>query len=445
MKKIKYWLLGLITLAGITSCSDEATEIKKEGNPVLKVQSAFSNVHFGDQVPFSVEVSDDIPLSVLTVTLYFGEEQVSQTKIRTKENGIYNGKIAVPFIKDIPDGVATLEFSLRNITMKTTAETLDVPITRAAYPYLILITENGSYPMSPTETLYEYAITEPFPSTDLPAYIKTPVVDEKGDEIIFGWESGKITNGTNEYIPFVSPIGGAYTVTFNIKSFQASPFFEILLNGEKLSMVDKENYTIDVDLSQEEELLIEGLSDLDEWWIDVDYLKEVSTGLYNFVPISGRYRINANLKYKYFEIKKLDGNQPAKLSEDGTGAIWIIGEKIGKPSVDEREVGWDTSKAICMSPIGSKKYQLTVVGGETVRTDNINFKFFHQNDWGGEFSSETLSTDSDIIFIGDGENGRDNGNLGIVEGKQLEEGATYVFVVDVSAGINKGVLTVTKK
>jgi hypothetical protein len=98
-----------------------------------------------------------------------------------------------------------------------------------------------------------------------------------------------------------------------------------------------------------------------------------------------------------------------------------------------------------MAPVGDKKYQLTVVGGETIRTDNINFKFFHQKGWGGEFGGNAISTSSDIVFIGDGENGRDSGNLGILPDVTLESGATYVFEVDLSAGNEAVVLTVTKK
>jgi hypothetical protein len=98
-----------------------------------------------------------------------------------------------------------------------------------------------------------------------------------------------------------------------------------------------------------------------------------------------------------------------------------------------------------MAPVGNKTYQLTLAGGETVNTEEINFKFFHQKNWGGEFNSSTLTTDSDIVFIGDGTNGRDNGNLGIVTGTTLEAGAIYVFTVDLSAGIDKGVLRVVKK
>lgn len=444
MKNLKY-IISIMGLALWMSCTDDVSEIQPEGNPVLEVKSQFTNVHFGDVLPFTVAVSDDIPLSVLTATLYFGDEEMETVTIRTKENGEYSGTIPVPFLKDIPDGTATLEFVLLNTTMKSAKQTIDVPITRAQYPYLILVTEGASYPMLPTGQPNEYAATEPFPSTDLPAYIKTPVIDGKGTEIVFGWEAGAVTEGVSANIPFVSPVGGAYSVTFNIKTYQAAPFFEILFNGQKMNMVDKENFQLDVDLTQGQELTVEGLEDIAEWWIDPDFFVKKGDGLYDFVPMTGKYRISANLPKQYFKVEVLDGSSVASLKADGTGAIWIIGERVGKPSVASQEVGWEPSRALCMAPMGNKKYQLTVVGGETIRTDEINFKFFHQKGWGGEFGSAAITTTSDIIFIGDGTNGRDSGNLGIVPGVTLETGATYVFTVDVSAGIDKAVLTVVKK
>ena len=148
----------------------------------------------------------------------------------------------------------------------------------------------------------------------------------------------------------------------------------------------------------------------------------------------------------------MTGNDPASLQPDGTGAIWVIGDNIGKPSVAENVVGWsNTDKALCMVPLGDKKYQVTVVGGETISTEDINFKFFHQKGWGGEFSNSTLKTSSDIVFVGAGEDPgpgnskRDPGNLGLYKGTTLKEGSTYVFTIDVSAGIDKAVLTVEEK
>ena len=156
----------------------------------------------------------------------------------------------------------------------------------------------------------------------------------------------------------------------------------------------------------------------------------------------------ANMTHKYFRVEALSGDSPATLQADGSGAIWVIGDNVGKPSLSN-VVGWNTDNALCMAPTGNKRYQITLTAGETVNAASINFKFFHQKGWGGEFSNATLSTASNVVFVGDGAtndyqgNNRDAGNLGLQQ--PLDAGATYVFVVDVSAGNDAAVLTVTKK
>jgi hypothetical protein len=246
-------------------------------------------------------------------------------------------------------------------------------------------------------------------------------------------------------ILFTSSKAGRYSVTFNTKTYQATPFFELTVNGQKMTMMDKENFQIDMDLTQGQELTVEGLGDIAEWWIDSDFFKKISDNKFTFAPISGKYRIMANTALQYFRVEVLTGNSPATLQPDGTGAIWIIGTNIGKPSVGKNEVDWNTDKALCMAPVGDKKYQLTVVGGQTISTENINFKFFHQKGWGGEFTTN-LTTTSDIVFVGTGgDSGRDPGNLGLVSGKTLEESNAYIFTIDVSGGISNAVLTVVKK
>jgi hypothetical protein len=428
----------------LCSCSSDDNDTTP-GNPVMEPKIEFTNAFFGDSLSFTIGVNDNVPLSILTANLYFGEEKVSGTVIRTKTTGDYSGKIFIPYYKDVPDGVATLEFILTDTHLTSIKKTYDLPVSRPAFPYLILVTADASYPMLPTGTPHEYAATEAFPSTDLPAYIKTPLSGINGNEITFGWEEGEITQGATGDIPFTSSKAGRYSVTFNTKNYQATPFFELTLNGQKMGMMDKENFQIDMDLTQGQELTVEGIGNIDEWWIDSDFFNKISENIFTFVPISGKYRIMANTVFQYFSVEVLSGNSPATLQSDGTGAIWVIGTDVGKSSVAGNEVGWNTDKGLCMAPIGGKKYQLTLVGGLTVSTESINFKFFHQKGWGGEFTTE-LTTTSDVVFVGTGgDSGRDPGNLGIVSGKTLEEGGTYVFTVDVSGGISNAVLTVVKK
>ena len=445
---MKYNFLWLILpyLFFMSGCSkdDNNSLTAEDGNPDIKLQSDIPSAFFGDSLQFTAEVSDDVPLSILNATLYFGDESVAETTIRTATAGEYTGKLFVPFHADIPDGTATLTLMLRDTHMTTVTKSFDVKVSRPDYPYLILVTNSGSYSMERTG-LYEYAATEAFPSTDVPAFIKTPVVTPNGNEITFGFESGNVIEGGTSQIPFSSQVGGKFPITFNTLTYEATPRFEVFLNDQKMTIVDSEHYSIDIDLTQGETLTFsEEMGDISDWWIDPDFLKK-SDGELTFLPIDGKYRITANLSLKYFTVEALSGGDLATLQEDGTGAIWVIGDGIGKPSFTDNYVGWNTDKALCMAPIGGKKYQLTLVGGESVTTDAINFKFFHQKDWGGEFDSPDLTTTSDLVFVGNGTNGRDDGNLGLIDGVTLEDGATYVFVVDVSAGNDKAVLTVTKK
>ncbi|WP_286849543.1 DUF5121 domain-containing protein, partial [Sphingobacterium sp. UBA7253] len=164
-----------------------------------------------------------------------------------------------------------------------------------------------------------------------------------------------------------------------------------------------------------------------------------------FKGSTGKYRVTADFNLKYFVVEAMTGNDLAKLQDDGSGAVWIIGEGIGKPKVSVNQVGWNTDKALCLVPLGNKKYQITVKAGESINSDNINFKFFHQKGWGGEFGGTDLTTTSDIVFVGDGKNGRDSGNLGIKTAKVLETGKTYVFTLDLAAGNKKAVLTIATK
>ena len=82
-----------------------------------------------------------------------------------------------------------------------------------------------------------------------------------------------------------------------------------------------------------------------------------------------------------------------------------------------------------------------------MKTNSINFVFFHVKNWSPSFGPETLTVNSDLVVIGLGQavNGVDKGNIALAKDKSLTEGKTYTFVIDVSAGIDKAVLTVDEK
>lgn len=440
MKLLKYiFLLSSIIL--FVSCDDD--DEKEPGNPVMEVKSEFGSVMFGDSVPFTINVTDQVPLSTLKARLYFGEEVVSEVVIRTKTTGDYSNKIYVPFLKDTPNGSARLEFVLQNINFTITSKTYDLTVTRPVYPYLTLVTADKEYRMEHVDG-FNYELTQTLPQK-VKGYIKSPTVTSIGNEITFGWVDNAITQGSTNDITFSNLTSGEYTISFNTLDYSAVPFIvAYAINGTAMTRIDDDNFTIDLSLTQGQEITVDGIDDFSEWWIDSDFFAGEAGNL-TFKPISGQYRISADFKLKYLKVEVLSGGVEAGLQSDGTGAIWIIGDSQGKPAYANN--GWDPAKAICMAPMGNGKYQTSFVAGKTLTSAKVNFVFFHVKGWSPSFGPETLTVNSDLVIIGQGQdvNGVDKGNIALAPGKTLTDGKTYVFVVDVSAGNDKAVLTVEEK
>ncbi|MDR2466251.1 MAG: DUF5125 domain-containing protein [Prevotellaceae bacterium] len=438
---VKRASIALLAFLAALSCKDNEPG---PGNPSMNPKTEFASAHFGDSLSFTVAAADpDAPLSTLKARLFFGEEQVSETVIRTKTNADYSGKIFVPYLAGVPDATATLKLTLQNIRFTIVEKEYALPLTRPDFPYLTLVADDGTeYRMEKIST-HNYSVTNYFPAK-LKARVKAPKTGEQGNELVFGWENGTVTRDGSGSIPFSNPQTGLYAVAFNTYSYAASPFVNIMLNGEEMTMIDDNSYRIDKTLAKNQSLKFEGIADAEDWWIDPDFFAQSDDGSLAFTAEGGDYRIIADFRLKYFRVEAMSGESPAVLQADGSGAVWIIGTNAGKPSLAANETGWNPDNALCMACVAPKKYQITLVGGKSISTDAINFKFFHQKGWGGEFTHEQLSTSSSLIFVGSGgESGRDPGNLGIVEGKSLDAQGIYVFTVDLSAGIDKAVLTIS--
>ncbi len=96
--------------------------------------------------PFTIKASDvDVPLSTLKAKLFYGEELVSETVIRTKTSGSdYTGKVFVPYYPNVIDGRATLKFVLQNIHFTTTEMGGEVVLSPTGLPFgVTLVDEMG--------------------------------------------------------------------------------------------------------------------------------------------------------------------------------------------------------------------------------------------------------------------------------------------------------------
>lgn len=426
----------------LASCQKEEKYQYNIGAPTINLKSTIESAHFGDSLFFQVNVADnEIPLSTLKIQVLYTDDVVSEVTLRTKENGEYSGKIYIPYFKNVPDGTATIRLALQNISQKLITEEHDLKVTRADYPFIEFVTENKTYKMTKSGK-NQYTLTDNLPYA-IKGYIHIPKINNQGNNLNFGWVNNAIELGSTTEIPFSNSTSGVYSINFNTLTYEASPFIiAYSINANVFSRIDDTHYKAEVNMTQGAAVTIDGIDDLENWWIDPDYFTTTSEGKLQFNALSGKYRITADFTLNYFTIEPMSGNELAKLNPDETGAIWIIGEGVGKPNVAKNQVGWNTDKALAMAPIGGKKYQITFTGDKTIKTDNINFKFFHQKNWGGEFSGKDISTTNDLIFIGNGTNGRDSGNLGLLTGKKLEKDKSYILTIDVSKGINEALLTI---
>lgn len=446
MKKSIYIILALMGILTMNSCNDDEF---LAGNPDMELMAGKVSALYGDSLPFTIKASDvDVPLSTLKARLFYGEELVSETVIRTKTSGEdYNGKVFVPYYPAVIDGRATLKFVLQNIHFTITEMEQQVVLSRPDFPYLTLVDDKGEEYLMKKQSLYNYSVTGRFPQ-DLKAYFKTPKVGENGNELTFGWDNDNlVAEGRNvNPITFAGTESEAFEVTFNTLTYEVGPLQKVTFDGEDMVAVDATTFRIEKTFTQGQSIAVGGI-ELNDWWINPDYFTKDDNGVLTFLPVDGKYRVMANVAQKYFGVTRMNGDNDASLSDDGHGALWLMGWGVGSPSMDY-QFGWDAGSNYCMPEISSKKYQFTgeagpernSVFGQRFRFDYVSGKLFFQNGYGGEFSQLTIADDGSRSLI----KLTDSRNIELADGAQLEEGATYVLTVDLTAGNNNGVITFRK-
>lgn len=444
MKTLKYIALSLLAAACTTACKDDPELLTTDVGPEMTAVSSDASGVFGGKVGFEATMTDRYALSTLKAQIFFDDEMVAEEVIRTKENGTYSGTVTLPFYKNVPDGEATLRLVGQNVRFGQTFVERPLAASRPKPDHLVFVLGEQEYRMEPTGVDYEYAVTADFPQKPQ-GYITTPDLDGLGSVVTFGYssEQGGIVSDSTEPIPFANSNAGEFTVTFNLKSFEGSPFIKLLFNDAEMTMVDNDNYSIVTTLTQNQTYTLTGVSDFAGWDIDCDFFERADASnpeALTFLPMSGMYKVTANFKHSYLRIEAMkSATELATLNEDGSGAIWAIGGmSVGKPTL-KNAASWSPEQGgMCLARVADKKYQLTFVAGVSIDASSFDFKFFHQKTWGGEFGGDDISTASDLVKISD------SGNLGLAEGKTLDLGGIYRFTVDISGGNTAAVLTVEK-
>ena len=360
MKKHYLLCLMVASIIGVSSCNDKNDEYDDVGQSTIVSLEGPKSVYMGDSIAFTFNVADDgeIPLSTSKIQLLYGNEIVSERIVLTGKSGTYTGKILVPLMKNIPDGDATLKVRVRNARYASDVKEMDIAVSRPSYSYLLLKTEEGGeYRMMPVSGKpYTYAVTDHF-KIEQNAYIVAPKYGENGNEIPFGNQDGKIVNGVKTNIEFTADTENGYEITINTLTFEGTPFIKFALNDVEFNKQDDNNWYVDMELEQGQEIQITGLkSDYANYWIDpsfFDIKKNTNRKVLKFRGMNGKYKVTVNKSLKYFNVELLNGAELSVFDKDrAEGALWMIGGGgIGKPSFAANGINWDPGKGFCATPI----------------------------------------------------------------------------------------------
>lgn len=444
-----YSILTIVLL--FVACSSDNEFPGKAGNPKIQSPQVPKLAYFGDSIPFSAQVSDSkVPLSTLKAQLFYGEDMISETTIRTMDDGLYEGKIIAPFLKGVPDGTATMKLILQDIHFTLVEEIFSIDLKRPQYEYITFVSESGTtIDLNHTgSNTYVGSSMEGDPKLQKGVFI-APKYGANGNPITFGWQGSGIKEGSTAPITFISVSDSPYVMSFNTLTYERSPFTVYRLNGQDMSFVDG-SFQIDIDLNKGDKLVTENIEGLNDYWIDPDFLTLAENGEISFAAINGKYRVIAvEGQNPYFRIQTLDKDgKKATLKSDGTGAIWIAGYGIAKPSMNSGQPGWSPGKMLCMAPIAPKVYRLTAEASDEkglgqIRTDYLGFKFLHQDNWGGEFGKAKYAEEKglipSIVTISNG------GDINLTAGQSLEDGKTYVITLDCTNGPDMAIITIEEK
>lgn len=361
MKTLKYIALSLLVAASTTACKDDPELLTTDVGPEMTVVSADASGVYGGKVDFEVTMTDRYALSTLKAQVFFDDEMVAEEVIRTKSDGTYTGAVTLPFYKNIPDGEATLRFVGQNVRFGTTTVDRSLAVSRPKPAYLTFFLDDAEYRMEPTGNDYEYAVTDEFPQKPQ-GYIATPELDAAGSVVTFGYDSGAggIVSDSTDAIPFANSNAGEFTITFNLLTFEGSPFIKLLFGETEMTMVDNDNYSIVTTLTEGRTYKLTGVSDFADWDVDRDFFERADVSdpeTLTFLPMTGMYKVTANFKHRYLKIEAMkSATELATLNDDGSGAIWAIGgTEVGKPTLKNAASWSPEDGGLCLARVADQE------------------------------------------------------------------------------------------
>lgn len=441
--KFRYLLLSLPLCLAMAACSDD-DDVKAPGNPVMEYDGLPATVYFGDELPFTVKASDgEVPLSTVKAELYIDGELVDTETVRTKVSGeYYTGHVSVPYSAYAEGSRGKLRLVLQNIHFTTTETETEFELVYPDFPYVTLRAEGGAEYRLESDGDGSYSATQEFPA-EVRGVIVAPAYGENGREIRFGYKGDSIESDGTQGISFRSLAGGAYTISFNTRTYDFGPKGVLKFGETEFTTDTPDVYNVTMYLENGAEIDTDGFPPFSEWWVDPDYFTPVGNGKLRFNAADGNYHVLADMAGKFFTVYPVDEyGEKAVLGSDGSGAIWLMGTGVGKPDYVNHQPGWGGKVLIPFAPIGGARHRLTVVAGKQLSATKFTLRIFEQPKYSTTFKPDRLTLQTDLLKMN--VPGKEDHNI-YLNDCTLEEGATYEIIVDLSAGNDAAVLTMTKK
>ena len=137
----------------------------------------------------------------------------------------------------------------------------------------------------------------------------------------------------------------------------------------------------ELSLSQGQEIAVTGVNFADAW-IDPDFFEIVNDSTLKFLAVDGDYRVKWD--GKWFKVVPMFNGEKATYTNGG--AIWVIGDGGGKPTVDT-PIGWNTGEApLPFAKISENTYRITLA----MKAEGGSIKLFEQPDWGNDDTGERV-------------------------------------------------------
>ncbi|MGM9787670.1 MAG: DUF5121 domain-containing protein [Candidatus Cryptobacteroides sp.] len=397
------------------SCVKEPADNKPSGEgPEMNVDSYTESTYMGAKIKVTLSLADkNYDLSTLNAALYYGESEVASTNLRTKTEGQYEVELQAPLLKNIPDGTAQLVLKAQNVGMGTSEQTLDITLKRPDFDTFNLVCKDGkTYIMNKVEG-YRYEVTGDFPA-HVEALLLSPEFADK-ETVRIGWADSALSASSEEYIPFGSGLAGQYSLTADLMELTAAP------TGGSSSVVSIAEY------KQGQVMDFGSVVDLNNWYIDPDFFDVSEDGsTVTFRAVDGLYRMSYDVDNMFIKVEPMaDKDTELTLSDDGSGAVWVIGSGFGKPVIGP---AWNTTEgAYAAAQVEPKVYEFTLAVPSQLAISGSEVKLYHQKGWGGEFKKENYAQ----IDLSPAFNVTDDGNI---HADNLNAGKAYRLRLDLRGG-----------